>query len=84
VQDVEAEQERDLEPGLARQRLGPRHVPGGVEVEHRPDPALRDFVPLQRRSMGDEIQLAEFFLEGHASEKVVDLAFDLRLSARTG
>jgi hypothetical protein len=86
VQHVEPEERRDLEPGLARQGLGAGHVLGAVEVQQGPGLAFRDVLPVERRAMGDEVQLSDLLLQGHLRQEVVHPALDplLRPKRRRG
>jgi hypothetical protein len=87
MQDIEPEQGRDAEARLAGERLGTGNVGGAVEVEEGADAALGDLLPAQRRSEGDEIELAELFLERHSGEEVVDaplVGFSRRRDAHSG
>ena len=77
MDDIEAEQQRNLEPRLGhRDPLHGRRVLGADDVEQPAQFARAHELQLLRRraTVGrQQVELAEFFFEGHAGEERVEI-----------
>ncbi len=86
MDDVEAEQQRDLQPRLQRQRLDLARVLRALHVQHRPHIAGLDGTELAFAlvafgaggfAAGQLVQLADLFLQRHLLEQRIHLVIDL-------